>query len=792
MAEPLLQGLKVLELPGLGASCGRFLSSLGAEVVKLEPKGGEPLRRLADGQESDHWVARNLGKRSLTADLATPEGWALARRLAASADILIESLTAREAADAGLDPETLSAANPGLVQVSITPFGRTGPYADFQGGELVVSALGGPLWTVGDEDRPPLKEALDACTFHACGMASAGALFACFERASSGLGQLVEVSAQEVAASRCTSGLLAWQFDKRVLKRTGFYVSYGSARVRYVWALKDGYCFHGLMSGKIGAPANAALSAWMTQSGFANPMRDVEWERYDRSALPAETRLLWEQAIDRFFRSLTRQEVATEGRRRGINATVANDPGDILADPHLRARELFAEFAPGLVAPSRFLRLVGEAQPPVAPPGEPAQSDGPVWPAPRSLPVAAASTAAPLKGVKVLDFSWALVGSITTKTLADFGAEVIKVESSTRPCLSRIDVQVSVSKRGQFDDKPWFIHLNTSKRSLRLNMKRPGWREVIDPLIDWADIVVENFSPGTMKSLGLDYETLSQRRPDLVMVSGSVFGQSGPLAREWGVDGTGAALSGRLALTGWPDRAPVNPSAVPFGDVILPPLMAASAVAALDRKRRTGKGAHIDASMYEACVQQTAGTLIAAQRGVLIGRDGELDPAVLHQGVYPAEGEERWVALTVTDPAVWARLCALIGGEGWPTASAMSSSGFDRTALDKRIGDWTRGFERYDLMHRLQAAGVPAGVVQDASDLIERDPQLAARGFLITLDNPVLGLFGHQATPIALSRTPAVISTAPSLGQHTEATVRQLCGLDDAGYQQLLASGLFE
>src|SRR5262249_55036400 len=156
-------------------------------------------------------------------------------------------------------------------------------------------------------------------------------------------------------------------------------------------------------------------------------------------------------------------------------------------------------------------------------------------------------------------------------------------------CLSRIDVQVNASRADSFDDKPWFAHLNTSKQSLALDMKLSASREVIDPLIDWADVVVENFSPGTMAKLGLDYDALAARNPGIVMVSGSVFGQTGPLAHHWGVDGTGAALSGRTLLTGWPDREPVIPSAVPYGDVIVPYVMAAAAAAALAERRTTGK-----------------------------------------------------------------------------------------------------------------------------------------------------------------------------------------------------------
>src|SRR5690606_29058012 len=195
------------------------------------------------------------------------------------------------------------------------------------------------------------------------------------------------------------------------------------------------------------------------------------------------------------------------------------------------------------------------------------------------------------------------------------GADVIKVESRSRPCLSRLDVQVAASRRGDLDDKPWFAHLNTSKRSLSLDLKRPESREIIDPLLGWADAVVENFSPGTMDKLGLGYADVSAAHAGLVMASGSVYGQTGPLAREWGVDGTGGALSGRTFLTGWPDRGPVVPGAVPYGDVVVPYVIAACVVAGLAGRLRSGRGCHVDAAMYEICVQQMAPALCAAQDG---------------------------------------------------------------------------------------------------------------------------------------------------------------------------------
>jgi crotonobetainyl-CoA:carnitine CoA-transferase CaiB-like acyl-CoA transferase len=725
----LLQGVNVVEIVGeRGATSGRFLASLGATV-----------RAARSGDDLGH------------------------------ADLLIGSRAADFRPGGAFDPEKLRKANPRLITISITPFGLSGPYADYDGPEIVVSAMGGCLGVVGYDDRPPVKEALDACGFHAEMMAAAGALFALLERESSGEGQHVDISVQDVAASRMTNGILAWQFDHRLLERTGVALSYGKARVRCVWDLKDGYVFHSLMTGRFGAPANAALSAWMDEAGFDNPMRGQDWLKYDRSALDEATRDQWQAAMDRFFRSRTREEMRIEGRRRGINACVVNEPKDVLADIQLAARD-FWNNENGTRSPNRFVRVV--------------ESEKAVSPRARS-----AIGATPLAGVRVLDFSWALVGSITTKLLADFGAEVVKVESSLRPCLSRIDVQVAASRRGNFDDKPWFIHMNTSKQSLRLNAKHKDAREILDPLIEWAHVVVENFSPGTMKSLGLDYDTLSARRPDLVMVSGSVFGQTGPLAPEWGVDGTGAALSGRLFMTGWPDRTPVTPSSVPYGDVILPPIMAASVAAAVRRARQSGQGVHVDASMYEACVQQMASAISAAQQDEQPSRAGNDDPKAVLQVVMPS-GTGHYVAIHVADSFAWEQLGRLVGGD-WGNPETMLSPS-RRRETEAHIRFWLERREPWEAMADLQKAGIAAGVVQTAADIVDRDPQLKQRGILVDLDNPALGRFGHQASPIRLSRTPAAMRTAPGLGQHTQSIATSIAGMSEARFAELSAAGLFE
>lgn len=724
----LLAGHKVVVSPGMRERpLARFLTSLGARVEVEE---------------------------------ISPES-------VATASFLIEDLGLPGLQELGLARAVLERINPGLVHVSVTAFGSFGPRAHWRGGELVVSATGGVLRLTGEPDRPPVKEALDACLFHAEMVAAAGAMAAHYSRSACGLGQHVDICAQEVTFSRLVNSILVWQFDRRKLHRVGGAVNYGKATVRCIWPLADGWCFHTLMTGKFGASANRALSEWLDAVAARNPLRDVDWLRYDRSTLPAETRADWEAAIADFFATRTRADIATEGLKRGINACVIAAPADVLVDPHLQAREFWAGAGESR-RPSRFAVIRSG---PACEPSPTPRRDTPFQMVASPMQTAAARRHGPLSGVRVLDFSWALVGSITTKILGDLGADVIKVESRGRPCLSRIDVQVAASKAGDFDDKPWFAHLNTSKRSVALDLKRSESREVIHPLVDWADVVVENFSPGTMAKLGLDYATLARRNPAIVMVSGSVYGQTGPLAHEWGVDGTGAALSGRTYLTGWADRGPVMPGAVPYGDVIVPYVMAATVSAAVEQCRRSGVGAHIDAAMYEICVQQMYSAIVTACAGGSTLRTGNEDCRVFWQGVLPSLGVDRWVAITVADEREWARLLALAGGSD--------------------LGSWTSTLPDHSVVQLLQEHGIAAGVVQDIEDLFEKDPGILTRQALVVLEHARLGAFGHVRTPIDFSRDANIPFRAPGLGEHSAEVAREVAGIAPERLEALRRLGVF-
>lgn len=399
-----------------------------------------------------------------------------------------------------------------------------------------------------------------------------------------------------------------------------------------------------------------------------------------------------------------------------------------------------------------------------------------------------------LAGVKVLDFGWALVGSLTTKQLADHGAQVVRVESITRIDLPRANRMTSNSVANNPDDKPWFTHLNTSKYSMALNLKCTPARSVIEKLIRWADVINANMVPGTLNRLGFGYDYVKTIKPDIIMAEGSTYGQTGPMAREWGVDGTGAALSGYLDLTGWPDRGPVGPN-IPYGDVVLPFFIAAAIVAALDYKRRTGKGQYIDASMLEVCVHQITPALLDWEaNGHLQTRNGNRIAHAAPHGVFPCIGEDRWCAIGVFTDEEWEAFNQAIGNPSWtkePKFATLKSRKENEEALEELVAKWTKQHSAEEVMQILQAAGVAAGVVQTMQDIVENDPQLKARNFLLPLKHPVIGVFGHPAPPYKLLKTEAQVRTSPCLGEHTEYICTQLLGMSDAEFVEIFQQAIF-
>jgi benzylsuccinate CoA-transferase BbsF subunit len=327
---------------------------------------------------------------------------------------------------------------------------------------------------------------------------------------------------------------------------------------------------------------------------------------------------------------------------------------------------------------------------------------------------------------------------------------------------------------------------------VRLDLTKPDGLALVRRLVDWADVVTENFAPGVLARLGLDADELRRARPELVWLSNCLFGQTGPQRHYPGFGGQGAAIAGFNALTGWPDREALGPYAT-ITDSLAPRFGALLVAAALLERRRSGRGAQLDLSQIEAGVYCLSEAVVRASAGDVPTRLGNRDPNAAPHGIYPCAGEERWIAIAVLSDSEWRALARAMGDPPW-AADARLATLAGRLAhedeLDADVADWTRGCEAYALMERLQAAGVRAGVVQTFEDLL-RDPQLAARGHFRRLRHVHLGELDFEHSGLRLAgHPPRLESPGPNLGEHDAEVLGGILGLGSAEIERLVRDGV--
>ena len=404
-------------------------------------------------------------------------------------------------------------------------------------------------------------------------------------------------------------------------------------------------------------------------------------------------------------------------------------------------------------------------------------------------------TRKPLEGTRIVDFSWALVGPITGKTLADYGATVIKVEGRTRLDLQRTS--------GFFKDRiipdgansgSNFNMINTGKMSVAVNLSVPGAVELAKRFAAWADVAIDNFAGGVMDRLGIGYEELRKVNPDIIMLSSCMMGQTGPHAWLGGLGTNMAAMGGINHMMGWPDREPQPVG--PYTDFIAPNFNALAILAALDYRRRTGRGQYIDMSQYENTLQMMAPLLLDYQANKRVAsREGNrLDRAAPH-GTYRCRGEERWCTIAVFTEQDWQAFCRVTGRPDW-TAEARFASLDGRkeheNELDVLVEAWTVGHPAEDVMTMMQAGGVAAGIVATAEDMLERDPQLRHRHFFHTVKHPEVGEYRTTRPAFIMSRDPCEVARAPLLGEHNEYALKEVLGLSDDEIAELVIEGALE
>ena len=401
-----------------------------------------------------------------------------------------------------------------------------------------------------------------------------------------------------------------------------------------------------------------------------------------------------------------------------------------------------------------------------------------------------------LEGINVLDFCWVAAGPMGTKYLAEFGATVVRVESAKRPDTLRRAAPFKDGVAG-INRSAYFANQNPNKHGITIDMSHPRAKELVLRAVTWADLVTENFTPGTMERWGLGYADLEKVNPRIIMFSTSMLGRGGPLATQPGFGPVLSSLAGLTHITGWPDRDPVNPYGA-YTDFIVPRFAVASILAAIDYRRRTNKGTHLDMSQLEASIHFSAPFVLDyAVNKREQGRRGNREQGMAPHGVYPCHGEDRWIAIACTTDEQWQTLSLLMfpDGQGWPHEERFSTLLGRKSSeddLDKLIGQWTAGWDDRVLMVTLQGAGVPAGMVNDARDLFE-DPQLKYRQHFQYLEHPEIGVYATDRSELDLSRTPGSLDwAAPLLGQHTEQVLTEIFGLSTEEYRSLKEDGVLE
>ncbi|MPY91660.1 MAG: CoA transferase [Acidimicrobiia bacterium] len=399
----------------------------------------------------------------------------------------------------------------------------------------------------------------------------------------------------------------------------------------------------------------------------------------------------------------------------------------------------------------------------------------------------------PLAGLKVADFMWVFAGPWASRALADLGATVVRVES-----MHHLD---TLRTAGNFQDDrtdpEWalqFGNMNAGKLGLALDLSKPEARDVARDLVRWADVALESFTPKAMRGLGLDYESLRKVKPDLVMASSCLMGQTGRHSALAGFGTMAAAVSGFFHVTGWPDRAPCGPFGA-YTDYVSPRFLLASVLAALEWRRRTGQGQYIDLSQAEASMRLLAPAVLDyTVNGRVVERQGNDDVSFAPHGVYPAFGEDQWVAIAVASDEQWRALCEVL-----PRADLAGLSGLSgaarrarRRELDELLCAWTRGCPAGEVMELLQRAGVPAHQVQNTVEAFA-DPQLRHRGHFVQVPQSAMGQTWVEGSRLRLSRTPARVERgAPTIGEHSWQVLTEVLGYDEDRAAELAVAGVFE
>lgn len=775
----LLAKYRVLDLTDArGAFAGSLLAQLGAEVILVEPPTGNNIRKTEpyaqDKPDLDNSLVHHSfsrGKASVMLDPNNSKDKKKFLDLASSADVILRSGRPSEIDALGY-PSTseLEDMFPHLVQATVSPFGLTGPKAEWLDSDLVLAAAGVQMSINGDADAPPLRTAVPQVWSHACADAAIGVAVALRERSHSQLGQRVDVSAQQSWTYAAFHYPLFPSWGAEEVTRNGSHVRIGKVASTFHFPAKDGTVTLTYLFGAAVGPFTNRFVEWMVDEGAIDPaFQSIDYSTWS----PVDDLDHYEKltkAIYYFCESKTKAELLEAAKQRRLLVMPVSTLSEVISNTQFEERGLWESVQIGESSaklPGPFVHAI---------PRLPSLGSAPKIGEnqallqnlePKSF-IADTQTKPfkrPLDGVKVLDMTISFAGPTVGRTLADHGATVIKVESEHRPDLTRT-AGVFLNGDG-VDNSACFAEYNAGKKSIALDLsKKESSIPILHELVKWADVLIESFAPGSLGRLGLDSKARKNLNPNLVTLQSTMVGQTGPFSSFPGYGNMAAALCGFFATTGWPGRLRVGPVGA-YTDIISPRFAVLAVLSALDHLEATGNPTDFDFGQGESAIQLLNVGLLDSQ---INGRQwegiGNADHFLAPHGVYPCSEEDTWVAVSCSNDEQWELLSAYLKINSLKKLS-VSDRLMRQEEINAAIEAWTTQRSSKDAAETLQQLGVAAHQVQGGKECA-LDEQLRHRNWTVNVDHELMGSIPVRNSAIHLSRTPALISEpGPRIGQHT-------------------------
>ena len=792
--------------------CAKVLAELGADVIKVEPPSGDPARRrgpfpddVFHPESSGLFLFANQGKRGITLDTGTDAGIGQLHRLLESAAIFVENQPYGVLKQVGVSAKQLAERHPHLIAVSISPYGRTGDYKQYAGYDLQVNALSGMSFGTGHTHREPLTTPDQQAGFLAGVGGAYAAIVALLARDAAeadgrgDAGQYIDVADSGIIATLLTGYHLPTFIYRGIAgSRSGNRMRLGLFP-NCVLPCRDGYVC-------IDAPQLEQYQRFLNLLGNPGWTEDPRYR--DRRAMSDQYPEEAESLIAPWFKEHDKDEILQLCLENRIPCAPVLTMDEVLESPHLLARRWFREIDHPRVGKLKYpgppVRLHGsplKVSSPAPMLGEHSDDvlDDPAVrrpPTPRAVPRESSGDCIPpnaLHDVRIVDLGSAWAGPMAGQLLADMGAEVIKVESRARMDGIRlgrpmVGEDLAGGDRGLWPElQPVFHGLNRNKLSVTLNLRTDDGRAILRRLASVSDVVLSNFSPGVLQRLGMDYDSLSEVKPDIIVAAMPAFGDTGPLSDMVAYAPIIQAMSGMMSLVGYPpdEGEPlVGELQAAWSDTVAAMCAALGIVAAIRHRNRTGCGQYVEAAHLEGTAALLGVPMLQQQ---MTGRTptptGNDDRDFAPHNNYPCAGDDAWVSIAVGSETEWRALAGALGDDGLaedPRFADAASRWRNRRALDDLVAGWTRIRTPEEATSLLQGAGVAAMPVMNIADQFA-DPHLNARETYVEIDHPHVGAEMLYGVPWLFSGTPGSVRTpAPLLGQHNEYVLTELLGMDDA------------